>query len=90
MIYLQRGIRWIPEYRVEIDGKGEARVKLQATLINETGRPGGRHGQPGDGRADVRHCQDMVDPMSLAAGGGAAVAALRPGGSHGTTASATR
>jgi hypothetical protein len=35
MMYLQRGIRWIPNYRVEIDGKGKARIKLQATLLNE-------------------------------------------------------
>jgi len=35
MVYVQRGIRWIPNYRVEIDGKGQAVVKLQATLINE-------------------------------------------------------
>ena len=35
MVYLQRGLRWIPNYRVEIDGKGKAHLKLQATLINE-------------------------------------------------------
>jgi hypothetical protein len=35
MMYLQRGIRWIPNYRVEIDGKGKARIRLQATLLNE-------------------------------------------------------
>ncbi|UCD00059.1 MAG: hypothetical protein JSW66_09285 [Phycisphaerales bacterium] len=35
MVYVQRGIRWIPNYRVEIDGKGRATVKLQATIINE-------------------------------------------------------
>jgi hypothetical protein len=35
MAYVQRGIRWIPNYRVEIDGKGHAVMKLQATLINE-------------------------------------------------------
>ena len=35
LLYLQRGIRWIPNYRVSIDGKGQAIVKLQATLINE-------------------------------------------------------
>lgn len=35
MVYVQRGIRWIPSYRVEIDGKGGAHLKLQATLINE-------------------------------------------------------
>lgn len=35
MVYVQRGIRWIPNYRVDIDGKGNAVVKLQATIINE-------------------------------------------------------
>ncbi len=35
MVYVQRGIRWIPNYRVDIDGNGLAVVKLQATIINE-------------------------------------------------------
>lgn len=35
LMYLQRGIRWIPHYKVTIDGKGTATVKLQATLLNE-------------------------------------------------------
>jgi len=35
MLYLQRGVRWIPNYKVTIDGKGGAAVKLQGTLINE-------------------------------------------------------
>lgn len=35
MVYLQRGIRWIPSYKISIDGKGTALVKLQATLLNE-------------------------------------------------------
>ncbi|RPI63566.1 MAG: hypothetical protein EHM48_02235 [Planctomycetaceae bacterium] len=35
MVYLQKGIRWIPSYRVSLDGKGNATVKLEATLINE-------------------------------------------------------
>jgi hypothetical protein len=35
MLYLQKGIRWIPSYKVAIDGKGQAIVRLQATLINE-------------------------------------------------------
>jgi len=35
MVYVQRGIRWIPNYRIDIDGQGNAVVKLQATLINE-------------------------------------------------------
>lgn len=35
MMYVQRGLRWIPNYKVTIDGKGQATVALQATLINE-------------------------------------------------------
>jgi hypothetical protein len=35
LVYLQKGLRWIPSYKVELDGKGNASVKLQATLINE-------------------------------------------------------
>jgi len=35
MVYVQRGVRWIPSYRIDIDGKGNAIVKLQATIINE-------------------------------------------------------
>jgi hypothetical protein len=35
LMYVQRGIRWIPNYKVAIDGKGNAKVTLQATLLNE-------------------------------------------------------
>jgi hypothetical protein len=35
MTYIQKGLRWIPGYRVEINGMGNAHVKLQATLIND-------------------------------------------------------
>jgi hypothetical protein len=35
VMYLQKGLRWIPAYKVTLDGKGTARVQLQATLINE-------------------------------------------------------
>jgi hypothetical protein len=35
MMYLQNGLRWIPSYKVEIDGKGHAQLWLQATLSNE-------------------------------------------------------
>ncbi|HML75282.1 MAG TPA: hypothetical protein PKB02_12400 [Anaerohalosphaeraceae bacterium] len=35
MAYVQRGIRWIPSYRVDIDGSGKAVLKLQACIINE-------------------------------------------------------
>jgi hypothetical protein len=35
MMYLQKGIRWIPSYKITLDGKGGAILKLQATLLNE-------------------------------------------------------
>jgi hypothetical protein len=35
LVYLQKGMRWIPNYRIALDGNGSATVKLQATLINE-------------------------------------------------------
>ena len=35
MVYLERGIRWIPSYKVTIDGNGKAIIRLQASLINE-------------------------------------------------------
>ena len=35
LVYLQKGVRWIPSYKVTIDGEGKAVVKLQATLLNE-------------------------------------------------------
>ncbi len=34
-MYLQKGIRWIPSYKVTLDGKGKAVIRLQATIINE-------------------------------------------------------
>ena len=67
LMYVQRGIRWIPEYKVTIDGQGKAAVKLQATLINELmdmddvtchlviGVP-------------TFQFKDMVDPMALQQG----------------------
>jgi hypothetical protein len=35
LMYLQKGIRWIPSYKLTLDGKGNAVVRLQATIINE-------------------------------------------------------
>jgi hypothetical protein len=35
LMYLQKGVRWIPSYRITLGDKGTARVELQATLINE-------------------------------------------------------
>ena len=35
MAYVQKGIRWMPSYRVELGDDGQAVVKLQATILNE-------------------------------------------------------
>ncbi len=35
LMYVQRGLRWLPSYRVDLDGRGQARVALQATLVND-------------------------------------------------------
>ena len=35
LMYVQKGIRWIPSYQVTLDGKGNARVRMQATLVND-------------------------------------------------------
>ena len=32
---MQKGIRWIPNYKITLDGDGSALIELQATLINE-------------------------------------------------------
>jgi anti-sigma regulatory factor (Ser/Thr protein kinase) len=35
LMYLQKGVRWIPGYRIDLDGHGRARITLQATVLNE-------------------------------------------------------
>ncbi len=35
VMYLQKGLRWIPGYKIDLDGAGKAHVKMQATLVNE-------------------------------------------------------
>lgn len=34
-VYLQKGVRWIPNYRVELREDGQAAIALQASIINE-------------------------------------------------------
>ncbi len=64
MLYVQKGLRWIPSYKIELDGKGEAVLSLQATLVNEL--------------TDLQDCtanlvigvpkfyfQDQIDPIAL-------------------------
>ena len=35
LMYLQRGLRWIPNYRVTLGANGRAAVELQASVIND-------------------------------------------------------
>jgi len=35
VVYVQKGLRWIPSYRVTVDGRGTATAKLQGMLVNE-------------------------------------------------------
>jgi hypothetical protein len=35
VMYVQKGLRWIPSYRLDIDGAGKASLQLQATLVND-------------------------------------------------------
>lgn len=37
LMYVQRGLRWIPSYRLEMLSDDRVRVALQATLVNELG-----------------------------------------------------
>ena len=34
-MYVQQGLRWIPQYRLDLDGESTCRVQLQATLVND-------------------------------------------------------
>lgn len=33
--YVQQGLRWLPAYKLDIDGAGKAQVQLEATLVND-------------------------------------------------------
>lgn len=35
VVYVQRGLRWIPSYKLDIDGAGKARVQMEAALVND-------------------------------------------------------
>lgn len=35
VVYVEKGFRWIPAYKVDVDGAGKANVQLEATLVND-------------------------------------------------------
>jgi hypothetical protein len=35
VVYVQKGLRWIPAYKLELDGEGHATAQLEATLVND-------------------------------------------------------
>lgn len=62
--YVQKGLRWIPSYRVDIDGAGKAVVQLEATLVNDLLDldKATVHLVVGVPKFEFR---DLVDPMAL-------------------------
>ena len=35
MMYVEYGLRWIPSYKIILNGKGRAKLKLEATIVND-------------------------------------------------------
>lgn len=63
MMYLQKGIRWIPSYKIDLGEDGKATLRLQATLVNELIDLKGASVQLVVGVPSFRF-QDTVDPIS--------------------------
>ncbi len=64
MSYLQKGLRWIPNYKVTLDGMGNAVIQLEATLINELADMEDVTAQLVVG-VPTFGFKEMVDPISL-------------------------
>jgi hypothetical protein len=64
LMYLQKGIRWIPSYKIDLDGMGKARVRLQATVLNELTDLADTTLQLVIG-VPTFHFKDTVDPIAL-------------------------
>jgi len=64
LVYLQKGIRWIPSYKVDLDGKGRAVVRLQATVLNELTDLDNATLQLVIG-VPTFYFKDTIDPMAL-------------------------
>ena len=75
LLYLQKGIRWIPAYKVRHRRQGRGDRATRSHAHQRVGRPRRRDGQPGRGRADLllrRHGR----PDRPGPGGGPALALL--------------
>jgi hypothetical protein len=64
LVYLQKGIRWIPSYKVDLDGQGKATVHLQATVLNELTDLDGTTLQLVIGVPSF-YFKDTIDPLAL-------------------------
>jgi len=65
IVYLQKGLRWIPSYRVAVDGNGSATLKLQGVLINDLTDLNGVTANLVIGVPSFAF-KEMLDPLSLA------------------------
>ncbi|MFL5342045.1 MAG: hypothetical protein ACJ8F7_18010 [Gemmataceae bacterium] len=64
MAYVQKGVRWIPNYRIDLDGKEKAEVKLQATVLNEMTDLAGATAHLVIGVPSFEF-KDTIDPVAL-------------------------
>lgn len=64
MTYLQKGLRWIPHYRVTLLPGGQALVELQATLLNELADLDGVKAHLVIG-APTFQFEETLDPLAL-------------------------
>jgi len=64
LMYVQKGIRWIPSYRIDLGEDGQATVRLQATVLNELTDLSDTTVQLVIG-VPAFYFKDTVDPMAL-------------------------
>ena len=64
VVYVQKGFRWIPSYRVDLGDDGAASVQLQATLVNDLVDLDGATVNLVVGVPEFAFA-DMVDPIAL-------------------------
>ncbi|TVQ32736.1 MAG: hypothetical protein EA376_05065 [Phycisphaeraceae bacterium] len=64
LLYLQKGVRWIPSYKFEIVSPGIARLTLQGTILNELADFENALVQLAIGAPSFTF-KDMLDPMGM-------------------------